>query len=223
MHQNSTDNTYHYWYNLIWTYTYKGDYFTNEEKINFQCSISTIGLAGCGEDKAKEEPKKEETQTPASAEAEKKSDKKENEIVIDMTIANDKNTPLEERITKIATDLFGEKTADGSNRDITVESMGDMYYLKMMIDDAVTKKNTLDFAQNNTVKLLKVLKDVEDMGNININWQGNFKDASGNSNIGSVMTVMFKKSDIDKIDFTNFKDSDLKKVATNYGVHKDFK
>lgn len=195
-----------------------------KKKLIFSAAlVLSLGLAACGEEKAKDEPKKEET--PVSAEAEKKSEDKEkdNEIVIDMTIANDKKVPLEERISKIATDLFGETTTDGSNRDITVESMGDMYYLKMMIDDAVTKKNTLEYAQHNTVKLLKVLKDVEDMGNININWQGNFKDASGNSNVGSVMTVLFKKSDIDKIDFTNFKDSDLKKVASNYGTHKDFK
>lgn len=195
-----------------------------KKKLIFSAAlILSLGLAACGEEKEKEEPQKEESQTPASAEVEKKSEEKENEIVIDMTIANDKNVPLEERIAKIATDLFGETTTDGSNRNITVDSMGDMYYLKMMIDDAVTKKNTLEYAQQNTVKLLRVLKDVEDMRDININWQANFKDASGNSNVGSAMTVLLKKSDIDKIDFSNFNASDLKEVASNYGTHKDFK
>lgn len=61
------------------------------------------------------------------------------------------------------------------------------------------------------------------MGTININWQANFKDASGNLNIGSAMTALFKKSDIDKIDFANFKASNLKNAASNYGKHNDFK
>lgn len=187
--------------------------------------IGAIGNAIEGDEKEssqKEEAPKAETKKETSAEAGKK-EEKDNEVTIDMAAANDTNVPLEERIAKIATDLFGTKTTDGSDRNITVESMGDMYYLKMMIDDAVTKKNTLDYAQRNTVKLLEVLKDVEDMGNININWQANFKDASGNSSIGSAMTALFKKSDIDKIDFANFKASNIKDAASSYGTHNDFK
>lgn len=36
----------------------------------------------------------------------------------------------------------------------------------MMNDDAITKKKTIDHAQQNTVELIKVLKDVEDLSNI---------------------------------------------------------
>jgi len=131
-----------------------------------------------------------------------------------MAIANNKSIPLEERIAKIATDLFGTTTTDGSDRNITVESMGDSYYLKMMNDDAVTKENALDNAQRKTVELLKVLKDVEDLSNIQINWQANFN----NTNPGSAKTVLLKKKDFDKIDLANFKTSDLKEIATYYHV-----
>ena len=170
--------------------------------------MSTLLLATCSEEKAKED-----TKTPAATET-----VKENEVVVDIAIANDKSIPLEERIAKIATDLFGTTTTDGSDRNITVESMGDIYYLKMMNDDAITKKKSLTYAQRNTVKLLKVLKDVEDMSDIRINWQANFKDAYGNINPGSAMTVLLKKSDFDKVDLANFKASDLKKIATYYHI-----
>jgi len=49
------------------------------------------------------------------------------------------------------------------------------------------------------------------MSDIRINWQANFKDAYGNINSGSAMTVLLKKSDFDKVDLANFKASDLKK------------
>lgn len=190
--------------------------------------IGSIGNAIDGDDekasdKADKTKQEEVTKKEVSTEPEKESEKKNDDVVVDMKAANDTTIPLEERIVKIATDLFGTTTTDGSDRNITVESMGDIYYLKMMIDDAITKKNTLNYAQQNTVVLLKVLKDVEDMRDININWQANFKDASGNSNVGSAMTVLLKKSDIDKIDFDKFKASNLKEVATNYGTHNDFK
>ncbi|MGC7930551.1 hypothetical protein ACP3VS_18195 [Lysinibacillus sp. VIII_CA] len=190
--------------------------------------IGSIGNAIDGDDekasdKADKTKQEEVTKKEVSTEPEKESEKKNDDVVVDMKVANDTTIPLEERIVKIATDLFGTTTTDGSDRNITVENMGDIYYLKMMIDDAITKKNTLNYAQQNTVELLKVLKDVEDMRDININWQANFKDASGNSNVGSAMTVLLKKSDIDKIDFDKFKASNLKEVATNYGTHNDFK
>lgn len=103
------------------------------KKLLYIGALSTLLLAACSEEKATED-----TQTPAPIET-----VKENEVVVDMAIANDKSIPLEERIAKIATDLFGTTTTDGSDRNITVESMGDIYYLKMMNDDAITKKKSL--------------------------------------------------------------------------------
>ncbi|WP_156314007.1 hypothetical protein [Lysinibacillus sp. ZYM-1] len=50
--------------------------------------MSTLLLATCSEEKAKED-----TKTPAPVET-----VKENEVVVDMAIANDKSIPLEERI-----------------------------------------------------------------------------------------------------------------------------
>ncbi|MFC9540039.1 hypothetical protein ACFTQ7_09180 [Lysinibacillus sp. NPDC056959] len=176
-----------------------------KKKLIFSAAlVLSLGLAACEEDKTKEEPKTEDTQQPVSAKA----------IDIDMALANDKSIPLEKRIAKIATDLFGTTTTDGNDRNITVESMGDSYYLKMMNDEAATKKNALDYAQRNTVELLKVLKDVEDLNNIQINWQANFI----NTNPGSAMTVLFKEKDFDKIDLANFKTTDLKEMATYYHV-----
>ncbi|KEK09313.1 hypothetical protein [Lysinibacillus sp. UBA5990] len=175
------------------------------KKLLYIGALSTLLLAGCSEEKAKED-----TSTSDHVET------TENELAIDMTIANDKNIPLEERIAKIATDLFGTTTTDGSERNIIVEGMGDYYYLSMMNDDAITKKKAIDYAQQNTVELIRVLKGVEDLSNIRINWQANFKDAYGNINPGSAMTVLLKKGDFDKIDVANFKASDLKEIATYY-------
>ncbi|WP_156314006.1 hypothetical protein [Lysinibacillus sp. ZYM-1] len=56
------------------------------------------------------------------------------------------------------------------------------------------------------------------MCDIRINWQANFKDAYGNINPGSAMTVLLKKSDFDKIDLATFKASDLKEIATYYHI-----
>ncbi len=148
--------------------------------------------------------------------SEKELKEKNDTIVIDMKAANDTSIPLEERIAKIATDLFGTTTTDGRDRDIRVESMGDTYYLKLMIDNSITKKKKLNDAQQNTVKLLKILKDVEDMGNIHINWQDHFKDDYGNPTTGSAITTVIKKTDMDKIDLANFQASDLKKIASYY-------
>lgn len=136
-----------------------------------------------------------------------------NELAIDMTIANDKSIPLEERIAKIATDIFWTTPTDGSDRNIIVESMGDYFYLSMMNDDAITKKKVIDYAQQKTVELIRVLKGVEDLSNIRINWQANFKDAYGNINPESAMTVLLKKGDFDQIDVANFNASDLKEVG----------
>jgi len=94
--------------------------------------------------------------------------------------------------------------------------MGDYFYLSMMNDDAITKKKVIDYAQQKTVELIRVLKGVEDLSNIRINWQANFKDAYGNINPESAMTVLLKKGDFDQIDVANFKASDLKEVATYY-------
>jgi len=46
------------------------------------------------------------------------------------------------------------------------------------------------------------------MSDIRINWQANFKDAYGNINSGSAMTVLLKKSDFDKVDLANFAGSE---------------
>lgn len=174
--------------------------------------VLSLGLAACGDDETAD---KEEKQTEETVPAEK--------VEIDMTYANDTSIPLGDRIKKISTDLFGDKTVQDTVRNITVDSMGDLYYLKLMIDDGVTKKNTLSLAQRNTVELLKVLQGIDDFQQININWQGNFKDASGNSNVGSAMTVMVDKDALSKVDFENFDASKLKEIAINYGTHNDFK
>ncbi|MEK4629745.1 hypothetical protein MKZ17_16165 [Solibacillus sp. FSL R7-0682] len=144
-------------------------------------------------------------------------------VEIDMNYANDTTIPLGDRIKKIATDLYSDKTIQDSDRNIAVESMGDLYYLNLMIDDGVTMKNTLSLAQKNTVDLLKVLQNVEDFQQININWQGNFKDSSGNSNVGSAMTVMIKKEGIANVDFEGFNAKKLKDISVNYGTHNSFK
>lgn len=144
-------------------------------------------------------------------------------VEIDMNYANDTTIPLGDRIKKIATDLYSDKTIQDSDRNIAVESMGDLYYLNLMIDDGVTMKNTLSLAQKNTVDLLKVLQNVEDFQQININWQGNFKDSSGNSNVGSAMAVMIKKEGIANVDFEGFNAKKLKDISVNYGTHNSFK
>lgn len=146
-----------------------------------------------------------------------------NKAEIDMKYANDTSIPLGDRIKKIAMDLYSDKTIQDSDRNIAVESMGDLYYLKLMIDDGVTMKNTLSLAQKNTVNLLKVLQNVEDFQQININWQGNFKDSSGNSNVGSALTVMIKKEGIANVDFEGFDAKKLKDISVNYGTHNSFK
>lgn len=144
-------------------------------------------------------------------------------VEIDMNYANDTTIPLGDRIKKIATVLYSDKTIQDSDRNIAVESMGDLYYLNLMIDDGVTMKNTLSLAQKNTVDLLKVLQNVEDFQQININWQGNFKDSSGNSNVGSAMAVMIKKEGIANVDFEGFDAKKLKDISVNYGTHNSFK
>lgn len=174
--------------------------------------VLSLGLAACGDE---ETTNKEDTQPEESAPAEK--------VEIDMTYVNDSSIPFNERLEKIAADLFGNKTVQKTDRNITVENMGEMYYLKMMIDDGVTKDNTLSYAQKNTAALLEVLQGVDDFQQININWQGNFKDNSGNSNVGSALTVMVKKEDIANVNFDEFDSSNLKEIAVNYGVHNDFK
>ena len=174
--------------------------------------VLSLGLAACGDE---ETPNNEDTQTEEAAPAEK--------VEIDMTFANDSTIPFSERLEKIATDLFGDTTVQKTERNITVENMGDLYYLKMMIDDGVSKENTLSYAQKNTAALLEVLQGVDDFQQININWQGNFKDNSGNSNVGSALTVMVKKENIENVNFDEFDASKLKEIAVNYGVHNDFK
>lgn len=142
---------------------------------------------------------------------------------INMVNANDTSLPLGERIKKIAEDLFGDTTVQGTERNITIDNIGELYYLNLMIDDGITKKNTLALAQRHTVELLKVLQSVDDFKQININWQGNFKDSIGNSNVGSAMNVMVKKENIKNVNFDEFDANKLKEIAVNYGVHNDFK
>lgn len=142
---------------------------------------------------------------------------------INMVNANDTSLPLGERIKKIAEDLFGDTTVQGTERNITIDNIGELYYLNLMIDDGITKKNTLALAQRHTVELLKVLQSVDDFKQININWQGNFKDSIGNSNVGSAMNVMVKKENIKNVNFDEFDANKLKEIAVNYGVHNSFK
>lgn len=142
---------------------------------------------------------------------------------INMANANDTSIPLNDRIQKIATDLFGATTVQGTERNITVDSMGDAFFLKLMVDDGVTQNNTLEIAQRNTVDILEVLQQVDEWQMITINWQGDFKDSTGNSSVGSALAVGMTKEDLEKVNFEDFKPADLKKVATNYGTHNDFK
>ena len=184
------------------------------KKLIFSSAIIlSLGLAACGD--TEETSNKEETPSEESVPVEK--------VEIDMTYANDSSIPLGDRIKKVATDLFGDTTVQKTDRNITIENMGELYYLKMMIDDGVTKDNTLSYAQKNTVALLEVLQGVDDFQQININWQGNFKDNSGNSNVGSALTVMVKKENIENVNFEEFDASKLKEITVNYGVHNDFK
>ncbi|MFS0878046.1 hypothetical protein [Solibacillus isronensis] len=170
------------------------------------------------------ETKEEEVASkPVTAEASELKKEDAKKVGIDMAYANDTSVPLEERIQKIATDLYGSTTSQKTDRNISVESMGDLVYLNLMIDDGITLDNTLWYAQYSTVELLKVLQQVEDFQEININWQGNFKDASGNSNVGSAVTAMFNKEGIEGVDFEAFDVSNLKNLSVNYGVHNDFK
>jgi hypothetical protein len=53
-----------------------------KKKLIFSAAlVLSLGLAGCGEEKAKDEPQKEDVQTPVSADAEKsKSDEKDGDV-----------------------------------------------------------------------------------------------------------------------------------------------
>lgn len=138
---------------------------------------------------------------------------------IDMTYANDSSVPFGERLEKISTDLFGDTTVQKTDRNITVENMGEMYYLKMMFDDAVTKKGTVNLLNRQTAELFKVLQQVDGFETIQLTWQGN----TSGGELTRVLTVTAKKSEIDAIDFENLDVSKLKDHVTNYGLHKDLK
>lgn len=138
---------------------------------------------------------------------------------IDMTYANDISIPFDERLEKIATDLFGDTTVQKTDRNITVENMGEMYYLKMMFDDAITDKGTVNLLNHQTSELFKVLQQVDGFETIQLTWQAN----TSGGELTRVLTVTAKKSEINEIDFENLDVSTLKDQVTNYGLHKDLK
>lgn len=193
--------------------------------------LSALLLAACGSDteegndtktNANTEKEEVEVENNNNEETEKNKEKEEEQKItneVDASIITDTSKPFNERLTELSTQLFGDKTTTGEPRNITVDSMGELYYVKLMIDDAITMDATLDRAQRQTIELLKYLQQVEDYEGININWQGNFDSG----NVGSAVTVMFKKEDLDKVDLEKLKPNQLEKVATNYGTHNSFK
>ena len=193
------------------------------KKLIFSAAlVLSLGLAACGDIEESSNGVEKESKIKTE-ESEKYEVTPVEDVEIDMSYANNTSIPLNDRLQKIATDLFGATTVQGTERNITVDSMGDAFFLKLMIDDGVTLNNTLEIAQRNTIDILEVLQRVEDWQMITINWQGNFKDSTGKSSIGSALAVGITKEDLEKIDFENFNPNDLKKVATNYGTHNDFK
>lgn len=170
--------------------------------------VLSLGLAACGDEETTNE---EVTQTEEAAPAEK--------IEIDMTYANDSSIPFNERLEKIATDLFGDKTVQKTDRNITVENMGEMYYLNMMFDDGVTDKGTVNLLNRHTSELFKVLQNVDGFETIQLTWQAN----TSGGELTRLLAVTAKKSEIDAIDFENLDVSKLKDHVTNYGLHNDLK
>lgn len=176
--------------------------------------LFSLGLAACGGD---------ETETPKEAvkvnESENKEEKVYSASTVDMTAAQDTSVPFADRLAQIALELFNDTTVDGKERDINVENMGEMYYLKMMFDDAVTDKGTVNLLNRQTAELFKVLQQVDDFETIQLTWQAN----TSGGELTRLLAVTAKKSEIDAIDFENLDVSKLKDHITNYGLHKDLK
>lgn len=136
---------------------------------------------------------------------------------VNMTVAQDTSIPFSDRLAKIANELYSDKTIDGKDRNITVDNIGDMYYLKMMFDDVLTKDGIVYKANLQMIELFKVLQQLDGYEAVSINWQG----TTDSGELVSIVTALAKKSDIDAMDFESIDPADLKSYVTNYGLHKD--
>lgn len=191
------------------------------KKPFYVTALSALLLAACGgeETKSPSPEVKEEVTTNENNTTENNEEKEYNVGTVNVAAAQDTNIPFADRLAKVALELYSDKTVDGKERNITVDSMGEMYYLNMMFDDAITKKGTVNTLNRQTVELFKVLQQVDDYETIQVTWQAN----TSNGELTRVLTVTAKKTEIDAIDFESFDASKLKEHVTNYGLHKDLK
>lgn len=222
------DNHLNNWYILV--ITQKEMYIMKKLLLSLSL-LSALVLAACGSDtedgkdtntNANTENEEVEVKNDNNEEIETNKEKEEEEKVtneVDVSIITDTSKPFNERLTELSTQLFGDETTTGEPRNITVDSMGDVYFVKLMIDDAITMNVTLDRAQRQTIELLRYVQQADDFEAINVNWQAKFDSGE----IGSVVTVMFNKDDLKNVDLEKLRPEELEKVATNYGTHDAFK
>lgn len=143
-----------------------------KKKLIFSAAlVLSLGLAGCGEDKAKEEPKKEETQQPA---AEKENVQKEDKKVDDNEV---KDGPLtkpgqwttngESKVTlvKIADP---KKTYDLGPIKLTIDSVKLLKHTNVTSEVAETIKNAFGKDINGELNTIQINYKVENTTDTNV-------------------------------------------------------
>ncbi|MEY9979666.1 hypothetical protein [Lysinibacillus sp. RC79] len=149
-----------------------------KKKLIFSAAlVLSLGLAGCGEDKAKEEPKKEETQQPTAEKAQKDSGEKESKESAASDGEEVKNRPLtkpgqwsidgEDKVTlvKIADP---KQTYDLGPVKLTINSVKLLKHSNVSNEISETIKNVFGKDINGELNTIQVTYKVENTTDTNV-------------------------------------------------------
>lgn len=167
--------------------------------------VLSLVLAGCGSDSTKDEKPKEETTTTASTD--KTTDKKAT------------TTPLDKEVEKIITDKLGKNNNSKKKVIEKIEAIENSLNLTLNASDNFTLDMVKRGMWMDSIKILEPLSKVNNIKQINVNWQLPLVDKYGNEKDAAVMKFNIDKATLDKIKWDNFLTENFPDVVNNYDEH----
>ncbi|MGE7091699.1 hypothetical protein ACQKII_09650 [Lysinibacillus sp. NPDC048646] len=129
--------------------------------------------------------------------------------------ALDTSLPIEERIEYAILGALGEKNNMSDSRAVSVITNNNNATINFIADESTSYTSL----ESDIIDVLESLKVIDNLNIVTINAQAMFVDKYGNKSVDNGLTVSIDKSEIDKINFDNFYNEQLKLVVSSYSLH----
>lgn len=124
--------------------------------------------------------------------------------------------PLEERVEAAAISVLGLENNMGDSRNIEVTTKEGLTSVSFLTND---HWEMVESMEKETISLLEALKEIEEIDELEVNLQFSFLDEYGKESIKTALNVTVLKSEINKINFENFRGDQLKNISSSYKLH----